>query len=123
MIARMKQDRKMTRNKNPAPAHIRSIGHERMELLKQAARLYNDFTGHGEFTVEKVKVKNFPRELVAIGECVGIMYDTVRDGQYEKYVHRFRKGSRPLLTVSPDGKQLMLIGGSYVFTERGIVDK
>ena len=27
-----------------------------------------------------------------------------------------------MFIVSPDGKQLFLIGGNYTFTERGIVD-
>jgi len=33
------------------------------------------------------------------------------------------KGSRPLLVASPDGKCLMLLGGRFKFTDRGIVDR
>lgn len=99
----------------------------RLELLKQGARLYQEFTGHGdEFEVHRVNVPGFPAslsKLVAIGECAGILYDTVRDGEIEKYIHRFRKGSRPLFCVTPDGNQIVLLGGAYKFTDRGIVDK
>ena len=51
------------------------------------------------------------------------MYDTVRDGESEKYIHRFKKRSRPLLVSSSDGKSLHILGGEYEFTDRGIVDK
>lgn len=108
------------------PSHLKKnpiAGHERGELLKQAARLYNDFTGHGEFEVKRVKVPNFPRELVVIGELTHIGYDTVRDGEYEKYMHVFKKSARPLFCVSPDGRQIIIIGGRFQFTDRGIVDK
>jgi hypothetical protein len=60
---------------------------------------------------------------LAIGEVLGIIYRTKRDGVMENYIHRFAKVSRPLLASTHDGKQLLLIGGSYNFTERGIVDK
>ncbi len=43
-------------------------------------------------------------------------------GKIEKYVHEFKAQDRPMLVVSPDGRQLMLIGGRFRFTERGIVD-
>lgn len=50
------------------------------------------------------------------------MYTTVRDGEVEKYIHRFKKSARPILAASHDGKQLVLIGGDFVFTECGITD-
>ncbi len=91
--------------------------------LRKAARLYSDFTGHEDVKIGKVKIPPMPKEVLAIGKCDGILYSTVRDGVAEKYIHRFKKNSQPLLTASPDGKQLYLIGGSYNFTDRGIVDK
>ena len=64
-----------------------------------------------------------PRVGVAIGEVDGILYSSVRDGVFEKYIHKFRKADKPLFVVSPDGKGLFLVGGNYSFTERGIVDE
>jgi len=57
-----------------------------------------------------------------MGKCLGIMYETVRDGEREQYIHEFNKTARPLLTVSSDGLQLYLIGGSYSVTDKGIED-
>lgn len=58
-----------------------------------------------------------------IGHLDGVLYTTVRDGKTEKYIHKFKRSSRPLLAVSFDGKNLIMLGGAYQFTERGIVDK
>lgn len=91
--------------------------------LRKAAALYTDFTGHTDVKVSKVMAPAMPKEVVAIGYCDGVLYSTVRDGIPEKYIHKFKLKSRPLLCVSPDGKQLIMIGGSFDFTERGIVDR
>lgn len=69
-----------------------------------------------DYTVPDVDV------VLKIGHLDGILYTTVRDGKTEKYIHKFKKNSRPLLTSTFDGLQLVLIGGSYHFTARGIVD-
>ena len=54
---------------------------------------------------------------------VGVLYTTVRDGKEEKYIHQFKAKDKPLLCVTPDGTQILLVGGAYDFTERGIVDR
>jgi len=51
------------------------------------------------------------------------MYTTERDGEVQKYIHKFAKRDRPILAVSPNGDQILFVGGNYTFTERGIVDK
>lgn len=91
--------------------------------VQRAADLYHDFTGHTDLKAVKIKAPRVPKAMLAIGYCDGVLYSTVRDGNAEKYIHRFAKNSRPLLTASPDGKQLFMLGGAYDFTERGIVDK
>ncbi len=90
--------------------------------LRNAAALYSDFTGHDDPQITKVAVPPMPKEMLAIGKLDGVLYSTVRDGIPEKYIHKFKLAARPLLCASPDGKTLYLIGGSYDFTERGIVD-
>ena len=60
---------------------------------------------------------------LTIGKCDGILYTTVRDGETEAYIHRFKKSARPTLAASHDGESLSLIGGKFDFTERGIVDR
>lgn len=109
--------------RNPVPASSRAGASRRVrDLVDQAADLYERFSGHDPEEIGRVRVPTIPRVGVAIGEVDGILYSTVRDGKFEKYIHKFHKKDRPLFVVSPDGKQLFLIGGNYTFTERGIVD-
>jgi hypothetical protein len=91
-------------------------------MIQSAARLSEDFSGHEARSLGKVTVPELPRVAIVIGEVEGVIYNTVRDGKFERYIHKFRAKSRPLLCVSHDGKQLLLIGGHYDFTEAGIVD-
>lgn len=91
--------------------------------IKQAQKLAYDFSGHKAKPIGKIKFPENPGVGIAIGHVLGISYSTKRDGVKENYYHAFRSvNSRPLLVSSSDGKQLYLIGGSYSFTERGIVD-
>ena len=69
-----------------------------------------------------MNVPPLPKVAAVIGECDGVLYTTVRDGVTERYIHEFRKADKPLLCVSPDGRQILLVGGRYRFTEAGIVD-
>ena len=90
----------------------------------QAARRYQRFTGHDAEVFGTIEFPNLDGVAVAmIGECDGVLYTTVRDGKVERYIHEFEEADKPLLCVTPDGRQLLLVGGAYRFTERGIVDK
>lgn len=91
--------------------------------IRKAQSLYKDFSGHDGDEVENVEKPVIPDALMVIGELEGVIYSTVRDDEHERYIHKFRAQSRPLLCVSPDGDQLFIIGGNYEFTDRGIVDK
>jgi hypothetical protein len=90
--------------------------------VERAADLYERFSGHDPEELGTVRVPALPRVAAVIGECDGVLYTTVRDGKTEKYIHEFRKADKPLLCVSPDGRQILLVGGRYRFTEAGIVD-
>lgn len=87
-----------------------------------AADLYERFTGHEPEIVGRAQIPNLPAAVAIIGDCDGVLYTTVRDGRTEKYIHKFRAKDRPKLAVAPDGSQILLLGGRYTFTERGIVD-
>jgi hypothetical protein len=91
--------------------------------IRHAAELYSEFSGHDADEFQMVQKPVIPDVLTVIGELEGVIYSTVRDNEAERYIHKFRAKSRPMLCVGPDGNQLFLIGGSYHFTERGIVDK
>ncbi len=91
--------------------------------VRKAASLYTDFTGHNDPMLSKIAVKDMPKVALEVGQCDGLLYTTIRDNVTEKYIHKFKKTSRPLLAASPDGTQLLLLGGAFNFTDRGIVDK
>lgn len=91
--------------------------------VAQARALYREFSGHDGDETEIIDVDDMPRAVLVIGSLEGVIYSTVRDGVAEKYVHRFRAKSRPMLCASPDGERLFIVGGDFEFTERGIVDK
>lgn len=90
--------------------------------VDRAADLVERFKGHDAEELGVFDVPDLPSTVAVIGECDGVLYTTVRDGRVEKYIHKFRAKDKPLLCVSPDGSQMLFIGGRYVFTERGIVD-
>lgn len=99
---------------------------DRSKLTRQferAARLYRDFSGHEAEPFAEVDLPIAPRVGIVIGYCDGLLYSAVRDGKLERYIHEFAAKDRPLFVVSPDGRQLILYGGNYRFTGRGIVDR
>ena len=73
--------------------------------------------------MDTVKQPHVVDVALKVGWCDGILYTTERDGNVEKYIHKFKKSSRPLLAASFDGKNLLLLGGAFRFTDRGIVDQ
>lgn len=104
------------RKKNPANPALKT-------QRKHAELLYSDFTGHKPAKPVMIDKPVYPEVMSVIGEIDGIMYTTVRDGKTEKYLHKFKKASRPLFCVASDGLSIHVIGGSYAFDDRGIVDK
>ncbi len=90
--------------------------------LRQASKLLKEFSGHAPVEVLRIPSSKKRTGLV-VGETDGILYTTVRDGKTEKYIHEFRKKSRPLLIASSDGTELGIVGGQFQFTEAGIEDR
>ncbi|MES9858729.1 MAG: hypothetical protein ABW166_19300, partial [Sedimenticola sp.] len=76
------------------------------ERIEDSIELFEAFTGHEADSMVAVSY-DMPDVAMDVGTVDGIMYTTVRDGEKEKYIHRFKKSSRPLLAVSSDGEQLM----------------
>ncbi len=95
--------------------------------LDQAARKLEDFTGHEATHVERAPARSDEKTGLVIGELDLIGYRAKRKGiaggRMQRYGHKFRRSSRPLLAVSTDGKQLHVVGGRYEFTEAGIEDR
>lgn len=92
------------------------------KVIRAAVNLYQSFR---EKAPKRIKVVQFdvPEAVMVVGHVEEIAYRTTHGEKTEHYVHAFEPGSRPLLVASHDGKQLLLLGGRYKFTDRGIVDK
>jgi len=97
------------------------VGPTRSEI-DEAAKRFEDFTGDRAEYGERVQIPT-PRAGLVVGDLDGVLYTTVRDGQTEKYVHKFRRNSRPLLVAGSDGRSLHVVGDRFEFTDRGIVDQ
>ena len=111
------------RMKNPVPPSSNSTHGTIAAQKGRAEMLYHNFTGHEPSETQMIDKPVYPDVMSVIGDIDGVMYTTIRDGVTEKYIHKFKKNSRPLFCVAPDGQTLYMIGGSYEFGERGIVDK
>jgi hypothetical protein len=90
--------------------------------IKQAVELYANFR---EKQPRKLDVIDFevPDAVAVIGYVEELTYRTTHGKTSILYEHPFSAGSRPLLCVSSDGRQLILLGGRFKFTDRGIVDR
>lgn len=90
--------------------------------VKQAVELFESFRERKPTRIGRVTLK-VPTVVAAMGYVEGIDYRTTHGKKTELYHHDFAPGSRPLLAVSADGRQILLMGGRYKWTERGIVDR
>jgi hypothetical protein len=63
-----------------------------------------------------------PNDLAIIGHFLAVEYQCVRDGKLKKARHVFAPGSRPAFAVGDGRGQIFLLGTSFKFTDRGIVD-
>ena len=90
--------------------------------VNAAVKLFKDFTGEDPTNLDKYEKPVFPDVALYVGECTGIMYEAVRDGKTEQYIHEFKNDAQPMLISSHDGKQLFLLGGNYTFKDSGIND-
>ena len=105
------------------PRYLRRIPESTNPLVRQGEKLYTDFMLRQRARVSRVRVPDPPKVGVAVGRIATIIYESNRGGAAHLYRHDFGHHSRPLLVASSDGKHLVLLGGAYRFTQRGIVDR
>lgn len=89
--------------------------------LERGARLFHAFREKNAARVTRRKV-DFPSTVVAIGKVAAVRYYTTHGAKKILYEHEFKRHAMPEFLVSADGKMLLLIGGRFRFTGRGIVD-
>jgi hypothetical protein len=95
----------------------------RSQKIKQAARLFTNFTGMEGVVVDEENVPPVDDVMVIVGICEAIAYQATRDGETASYQHEFSPNARPALAVSHDGRRLYLLAGAYEFTSHGIEDR
>lgn len=91
--------------------------------MSEAAERLSEFVGReiGEFV--EVQIDTGYEVGYVLGQMPELHYIAERDGKVYHFHHKFKAASRPLLVVSFDGKQLMIAGGRYDVTDRGITDR
>jgi hypothetical protein len=91
--------------------------------VRRAVASLEEFTGHRAAKLEAFEIPDLRgRAGWALGPCTQISYIATRDGETFEFEHRFAKRSRPLLVSTDDGDQLLVLGGAYSVTDRGITD-
>lgn len=89
------------------------------QRVDAARKLSRDFHEREPSSVRRVAAPSTTVGMV-LGVLEGVIYRTP-DGV--RYLHEFRGSARPKLAATHDGRQLIVHGGRYRMTERGIVDK
>lgn len=89
--------------------------------LTRARRLYKAFREEEPTRARRATVR-VPRAAAIMGPCEFIGYVTTHRGELALYIHEFAPGSRPMLAAGARRGELLLVGGRYKVTGRGITD-
>lgn len=89
--------------------------------VRRAAQLFAGFRLRGPRSIQAVRVE-LPEAVIVMGEVRAIEYEMPRGRRKVLYRHVFARGSEPTLGAGPGRCELVLIGGAYHVTRRGIVD-
>jgi hypothetical protein len=105
-------------DRNTRELFAEPIPHATVAGVDKAISSFRRFSGHVPEGVLILPELKQPGVAWMLGELESVVYRTVRDGRKERYLHKFK--DRPALGVSFDGLQLVILGGGYRVTERGI---
>lgn len=89
--------------------------------VRRAVKLFKGFRLRNPDAVYRVP-RELPEAVIVMGELRAVAYDMPRGERQVLYWHEFADGSRPLLCAGPNQCELVLLGGRYRVTPRGIVD-
>jgi len=91
------------------------------DLLLQARSLYDRFQGHRPRRNARVPFRRIvPPVVVELGDLLGLIYRSDRGGSGRSRTFVHFMDDPPRLVTEPSGRQLYVIGGSYLVTPRGI---
>lgn len=89
--------------------------------LARAEALFRGFRLRGPRSVRQVRAE-LPTAVIVMGELRAVEYEMPRGRRKVLYRHEFARGSAPELCAGPGTCELVLVGGRYRVTQRGIVD-
>jgi hypothetical protein len=89
--------------------------------MRRAEALFRGFRLRGPRSVRAMN-GDLPPVAIEMGKVRGIAYEMRRGRQTILYWHEFAEGSEPVLGAAPGRAGLVLLGGRYHVTRRGIVD-
>jgi len=90
-------------------------------VTKKAINTYAKFREERPQRAKAVHIK-LPKTVWVMGHLGAVEYFTTINGNATKFRHKFARGSRPLLCAGTGRNQLLLVGGRFHVTDRGIVD-
>lgn len=86
--------------------------------VNKAARLFRAFHKRAPRKGDIIQIsQKEPMAALAVGQFFAISY--IAGGK--KYFHKFNRHNRPLVFVSSDGKQILILKGVSRFTGRGFI--
>jgi hypothetical protein len=88
---------------------------------RRVLRLTQEFRERQPDRAMIVRIK-LPKVAMSMGYLESVNYVTTLGDRTVRFKHTFAKGSRPLLAASGRKNQLLIVGGRFHVTERGIVD-
>lgn len=88
---------------------------------RAAKELWRDFRETAPGRSRRVQVQ-WPKALMVMGIAQAIAYVTTHRGKVQPYLHKFARGSKPLLCAGKKRGQLFLIGDGFKVDAHGIVD-
>jgi len=89
--------------------------------LERAIRLHKSFRERAPTRARHVKI-DLPEVAVIMGYLDAVSYTTTHNGKTHRYKHTFKRGSKPTLVAGTRDGQLLIVGGRFRVTGRGIVD-
>jgi hypothetical protein len=121
-LAKALEKKRGHKGATPNPRLMGSTARLRAQAGK-AASLYQRFTKQKAEPFGYAELPDPPKAGAIMGYCDAIEYTTQRKGQVQLFRHKFHQADAPLLVVGPTGTPIIMLGGRYRWTDRGITDR
>lgn len=93
-----------------------------MSVWSKLEKIYEKWHGKSPKSLIEIDIPDLElgTEWLVLGKLPEIMYRSAKyENEVYQYRHKFKK--QPFLLTDPAGKVLLIVGGNFTITERGIV--